>query len=281
MEKIVCNLYGSGRSISDVSKQLNLSKSKVYRILKKNNVNTKRNSSHYIEKLYDYSIDSSFFENIDTEAKAYTLGFLYADGNIHKKHYHIKLKLQERDKYVLDTINKHLKSDKPLYFHKKTKDTHQNQYSLVISNKKMYNDILEQGLYPNKTYSLSFKKTFSDKLMPHFIRGFFDGDGWISVYENTLKYESKKSDKETVYKNFVGEAGFTGSDQMCLFIRDYLYQKLKISSNISKDNRSDSRISNLKITNREGVRKFYNFIYQDSTIHLSRKKEKFETLNYI
>lgn len=276
-EKQICEYYILGESLSDISKKINVSKSTVYRILKKNNINTKRNSSDYIEKLYTYKIDDAFFEKIDTEEKAYILGFLYADGNLHKKYYHIKLKLQERDSYILRQMNEVMKSDKPLYFHKKTKSTHQNQLSFVISNKKMYYDIKKCGLYPNKTYDLNLKNDiFDEKLFKHFLRGFFDGDGWICVYENINKYKSKKTGKIKGNKRLVVEVGFTGSSEMCEYFKKYFKENLDISSNLKIDKRTDNRIKSLKITNKNGIKKFYNFIYGDCNIYLHRKKEKFE-----
>lgn len=275
MDNEICKLYHSGKSLADIAKELNISKSMAYRCLKKNNVDTKKNSSHYIEKLYDYSIDDSFFEKIDTEEKAYILGFLYADGNLHKKNYHIKLKLQERDKYILEAMNTAMKSNKPLYFHKKTKKEHQNQVSIVVSNKKMYNDIINLGLYPNKTYDLNFKKVFDDILFNHFLRGYFDGDGWACIYENNSYYKSKKTGLINNNKSKILEVGFTGSEKMCLYLQKYFKNNLKIVSNIRIDKRTDDRIKSLKITNKDGIKKFYNFIYENSNIHLNRKKDKF------
>lgn len=275
-ESKICKIYESGKSISDISENLNISKSKVYRILLKNNINTKRNSSNYKEKLYDYEVDDTFFEKINTEEKAYILGFLYADGNLHKNGYHVKLKLQERDKYILEKMNKTLKSNKPLYFHKKTKETHQHAYSIVLSNKKMYNDLMNLGLYPNKTYDLKFKNVFSDKLFKHFLRGYFDGDGWVCVYENPNKYKSKKTGILKNNKKTTAEVGFTGTLNMCEFLHDYFLKKLDIESKIKTDKRTDLRIKSIKIKKQAHVLKFYNFIYSDCNIFLNRKKEKFE-----
>lgn len=281
MESEICNLYKSGNSLSDIAKKLSISKSMAYRCLKKNNIDTKKNSSHYIKKLYDYEIDDSFFEKIDTEEKAYILGFLYADGNLHKKNYHIKLKLQERDKYILEAMNIALKSNKPLYFHKKIKKEHQNQFSIVISNKKMYNDVIKIGLYPDKTYDLRFKKVFDDKLYSHFLRGYFDGDGCICVYNNRPKYMSKKTGLEKEYNRQMGEVSFTGTKLMCIWLKDFLLKNLKIESHINDNKKHDSRITNLKITTQHGIFKFYEFLYKDAHIFLERKKEKFNKLKFI
>lgn len=280
METEICNLYKAGNSLSDISKELSINKSKVYRCLKKNEINTNKNSSHYIKKLYDYEIDDSFFEKIDTEEKAYILGFLYADGNLHKKYYHIKLKLQERDKYILEKINVAMRSNKPLYFHKKTKKEHQNQVSIVISNKKMYNDVINLGLYPNKTYDLNFKKVFDDKMFNHFLRGYFDGDGWISVYKTDREYFLKSGEKK-INNREVSEVGFTGTEFMCRFLNKFFLETLQIKSYLKADKRTDYRIKSLRIRSHKDVKKFYEFIYKNSTIFLTRKRDKFNELKLL
>jgi hypothetical protein len=38
-----------------------------------------------------YKINEDFFQEIDTEEKAYWLGFLYADGYIHVRSHQVKL----------------------------------------------------------------------------------------------------------------------------------------------------------------------------------------------
>jgi hypothetical protein len=52
-------------------------------------------------------VNEHFFDLVDAEEKAYWLGFLAADGNVHKNGMGISLTLQERDK---DHLNKFLKA---------------------------------------------------------------------------------------------------------------------------------------------------------------------------
>lgn len=258
----------SGYSLTDISNSLSLSKSKVYRILKANGIVTNKTSADYISKLQDYKIDDLFFENIDTSEKAYVLGFMYADGNLHKKYYHIKLKLQATDKSMLEKINSIMQSNKPLYHHKSKNIKHQDQYSIVISNKKMYQDIMKHGLYPNKTYDLKFTRSFNSSLLSHFIRGYFDGDGWITSYG---------SNNPSIKKNVL-EAGFTGTHGMCEFVKQVLCEN-NINSSLKIDKRTDNRIISLRIRGAKNISKFKKFVYKDSTLHLERKEEKFNHVN--
>jgi hypothetical protein len=62
---------------------------------------------------------------------------------------------------------------------------------------------------------------------------------------------------------------------MCDFLNDFFIKKLNIKSHLQKDKRCVNRINNVKITNKDGIKKFYDFIYSDAHIFLTRKKEKF------
>ena len=79
-------MYLSGKSLSDIAKIAQ--DTKGYMALKRKlnllGVDTSRNMKRYSYKLskafHKYTLDDTVFETIDTEEKAYWLGFLYADG---------------------------------------------------------------------------------------------------------------------------------------------------------------------------------------------------------
>ena len=90
-------------------------------------------------------------------------------------------------------------------------------------------------------------------MIPHFIRGYFDGDGSFSFNPN--KY---------VIKTQIVSA----SDQFQKFIIDELNEN-GIAINLY------SKIK-LQIQNKLDNEKFYNYIYKNCKIYLKRKKEKYE-----
>src|ERR1017187_5347646 len=94
--------------------------------------------------------------DINFKNKAYILGLLYADGNMHKNNNVISLELHGRDKEILEKINKELNHNKPLFVHKfvykhNGKKINKTYYRLDITNYKIYNDLLSFGLIPNKS----------------------------------------------------------------------------------------------------------------------------------
>jgi hypothetical protein len=129
-----------------------------------------------------YKINEYFFHNLE-ENSAYWLGFLYADGFVRMKDGksgELKLKLKDSDKEHLQTFLNHLGSNNPIIFgmDNKSKFCSVTVYSNVIVNK-----LFEIGCVNNKTQKIRLPNLNKD-LMPHFIRGYFDGDGCISKVKN-------------------------------------------------------------------------------------------------
>lgn len=85
-------LYLSGLSLAKIAKSHKIDRHKLSDLLKKDGINIQVNN-----KIYFYN--DQFFKRIDTEEKAYWLGFLYADGyiaNSGKRHI-VELCLCEQD----------------------------------------------------------------------------------------------------------------------------------------------------------------------------------------
>ena len=53
-----------------------------------------------------YNLDEEYFDNINSQNKAYILGFLYADGSNNPKKHTVSISLQEEDRYILEWMRK-------------------------------------------------------------------------------------------------------------------------------------------------------------------------------
>ena len=159
----------------------------------------------------NYSVDDNYFENIDTQKKAYWLGWLVTDGYVTSKInskrgvYNtscISLKLQEKDKNVLEDFKKDIntsvsirdvKRNKPIeYTNKITNKTvvinGGKQAELRFSSAKMVQDLAKYGIHQNKTYDVTFPKEIDSKYYPGFIAGVISGDGCIDIKKNRNTY---------------------------------------------------------------------------------------------
>ena len=214
-------------------------------------------------------INHDYFENIDSEHKAYWLGFIYADGSITKKAYEkgsytyrLRMELMFEDKYILEQMALDLKSDlKPKEYYNDT--SHFEGYNkpkhtayIMFSSKKMGEDLVKLGVVPNKTFILKSLPNIPDNLMKHFIRGYFDGDG--SVYltkDNTIK------------------TAFYGTHDFINSIQDFLIKELDLTKKKITDQK-EANVSFVGMAKQESE-KLYHYMYDEATIFLNRKYEKY------
>ena len=128
-----------------------------------------------------YKYDKNFFEQINTEEKAYWAGFIAADGNIRKDFHKVRIELARKDRDHLFKFRKAIDGNNPI------KDyTRFNNYStyIEVNCKKMCEDLNKIGITPNKSLTLNIDLTQIPKdLTHHFIRGYFDGDGSLNSYQ--------------------------------------------------------------------------------------------------
>ena len=218
-----------------------------------------------------YFLNEYFFEEIDTEEKAYWLGFLYADGNVYykqTKYGNVRLKLSSKDRAHLELFLKSLNSNSII------KDGTSNvKYKNIISNSdfsyislwntKLSNDLVNKGCVPNKTFKLVYPKFLTDNLINHFIRGYFDGDGTISITNN-----KKRIGKQKVACKFIGTYNFLSGVQSIL-------ENKGIKSVLFKYN--SIFILNISLRDNNLI-KFRDFLYKNCSIFLERKKVKFDTI---
>ena len=196
-----------------------------------------------------YTTNDTFFDTIDTEEKAYILGFLWADGN--NVNDRIRLLLKESDIEILNRINKIIQPSKPLRVY-----INKNNYksiSMCIENKHMSQILNSMGMIPNKTFTIKFpnKRLLPTGLRRHFIRGYFDGDGSFTN----------------------GMFNITGNKYMIKSI-GYL---LKLNCKLDKIRIYPYKNSwALYCGRRYQLRRIYAYLYEDSSISLKRKQKRFK-----
>lgn len=100
-----------------------------------------------------YSVDSFFFDNIDSESKAYILGFIISDGHVSKNN-SLMISLHQKDRDTLERINEEMSSTYPIHMKR-------NYVSLVISSKVLCNALRSFGLDNRKTFTLKMETVVS------------------------------------------------------------------------------------------------------------------------
>lgn len=195
-----------------------------------------------------YNCNYNFFENIDTQEKAYWLGFLFADGYHNGKEVVINLKASDGEH--LEKFKNNIESNHPItYGIDKTK---YQKASFRISSKKMCSDLDSHGCIRRKSLVLQYPKHIPPHLERHFVRGYFDGDGYVS-----------KSIKNKAVVFYSGSQNFV--DGLCLAISKY---------NISM-NKGIKNARFLKTGKKSEIEKLYHFLYDDASVFLERKMTRF------
>lgn len=205
-----------------------------------------------------YTINENIFENIDTEEKAYWLGFLLADGSIHyrPRQKTIKLSLQAGDKDHLVKFRKFLGSTHPI------KEYNYETFScceLSFSNDKMANDLAKYGIVPKKSLTVSLP-IIGKNLEKHILRGIWDGDGSVLFRATHSKYP----------KNLRPEVQLCGNKYITGSIQNILI------NNVNVNKTKIHPVSSIFLFRYTGIpaRKIINYLYKDSKIYLNRKMEK-------
>mgnify|MGYP000177523872 CR=1 FL=1 len=263
-EKII-KLYKAGMSFRDIAKEINIGHTTVEYTVHNYIDNTPTQYSIDIEKdnlirHRKYNLNEKFFEVIDTEEKAYWLGFLYADGCITSKC--VKIELQANDK---EHINKFLTAieayDKKLRYRKDV-----NSYQAYVNSVKMVNDLQRLGCTAKKTFTLRFPTVnqVPKKMQHHFMRGYFDGDGCVYLRNNI---------------NGVNRFTVVGNINFITEYKNILFDNIDKKNNVLFENTSSQKIKTLALGGNSQLNKIYKFLYKNATIYLNRKKEKFEMIN--
>lgn len=203
-------------------------------------------------------IDETVFDTIDTEEKAYWLGFLYADGNLNSKEYKLEINLCANDWQHLKKFQDFLKytEDKvrisPNYGYKGSDDI----CRFSVRNKHIWEALNSKGCTPRKSLTLTFpdKAIFSDKkLIFDFIRGYCDGDGTLGIYPVAGSINHLREN-----------LGFVGTESFLQSIVEFLGEYTKVCP--KKDNKAFKiSYSDLK------ARKVARMLYENATIYLDRK----------
>ena len=188
----VVNVYKSGVSRTEISIETGLDMRTINRILDNNNVYIRTQG----EMAKKYEVDYTFFEKIDTEAKAYWLGFIYADGYISKKERDsdvLGIALSSKDRKHLELFKQNIRASNPILdYEGTTPQGNPSKYSRInIHNQKLVDDIFEKGVFYNKSLIIKFptEKQVPDSLINHFLRGYFDGDGCITQTNNRYSFQ--------------------------------------------------------------------------------------------
>lgn len=241
LDSKIIDMFLYEKYLARIARALSIDPSVVKRVLSENNLLK-------ISSYRKYEMNQDFFDIIDSEEKAYMLGFLFADGAVSK--YNVALTLANKDEHILDSFSKLIFKDGSKQVNSFiSKQKPYNKYSKINFNSKyMVNQLINLGCTPKKSLTLKFPKEIDTEIIQrHFIRGYFDGDGLLN----------KK------YRMF----NITSTLEFCENVKIILEKYTGAVLSISKYN----NVYRLQVHGRNKALSILNWIYKDATIYLKRK----------
>lgn len=243
--------------------------SKEYNVSLNNLANRVSNNKwERAKKKTRYNCNENYFDNIDNEHKAYWLGFLFADGYILSKRERglnesqsFGFSISVQDIELFEKFKQDLNSNHPVNIYNVNTGfkTDKSYGRILITSQHMVDSLKILGMTENKTYTVKMPN-IPLELIPHFIRGYSDGDGSIIISHlksGEIKYEWT----------------ITSTKEMCQSILKYVEKpELKLSQRWP-----DRNLNNwtLNISGNKQVPLILSKIYNNATIFLERKYKKY------
>lgn len=242
--------------VDDVCRKFDVSLPTFYKILKSRGVETYTKQS-----LYNQGVKEDFFEIIDSEVKAYFLGLLLADGFVYRNlreledTFLIGLMLSEKDFYMVERFKSEINIRRKIVV-----DKRDGSGCISLTSNKMASDLAKFGVTENKTEHAYLPILEDKNLMRHMIRGIIDGDGFINSYISNRRNE-------------LFRIGVCGTYATVKGLNDYLVDELDVFDRVVT---KTENIYMVDWASRRDFESICNYLYDDATIYLKRKKDKFD-----
>lgn len=196
-----------------------------------------------------YAVDPTIFDVIDSEAKAYWLGFLLADGNTSKRSLNLALAVKDHDHLIrfrdfiapeypirIDLIaGKHLAS------------------KVTITDRYLVDRLQQLGIEARRPHPLNGLLSTPECLRHHWVRGFFDGDGSAANTQAQMSFCGSKRVLSAVW----------------VLITSGIGEKLG-----SMRKHTKGEIYYLNFGGRNSLSTVADYMYRDATVFLERKRAR-------
>ena len=203
-------------------------------------------------------VNDILFDVIDTEEKAYWLGFIYADGCLSEDS-RVGFNLQPTDINHLIKFSNFLECKRKPEIYIRP-DNFSKRAQFAFRSKYMYQSLIKLGLHQRKSLNLSFpsKEQIPDKFLYDFIRGYVDGDGSLGKLKKGTHYYPRLS--------LAGTYEFL----------DGLYNRTGWKRNTIR------KIGNIYVIEWQGkyAKEYAHLLYDNSNVYLDRKYQLIQQMPF-
>lgn len=255
-DELIYKYVEEKKSSYEIAKEYNTYNCTVLDILKENGVHGRSKT----ESNRKYELDTKWFDVINTQEKAYVFGFICADGTVSSSGRCVFIQLADYDEEILIKMAKASNNTIPIRDaksndrEKREKELGHWYRGLYWNSIEIVKSLEEKGVVHNKSLILKFPNCISEELMPHFVRGYYDGDGSLCRSGNGINIKITSS----CYFNIELEKIFNSFNWRT---------KLNYTEN--------GITTNLCINYQDDVKAFLEWIYKDASIYLERKRNRY------
>lgn len=196
-----------------------------------------------------------YFENVKTEEQAYWLGLFAADGAIRPPNI-IALELKVSDGNLVRLFANHLNTSVPV---NDRMDRDYPMTSIAFRSTKMTSDLKNYGIVPNKEQIITWPN-LPENLYRHYLRGEIDGDGSFP--------EPQHSPKRNQLSIQIASSLCYIEECQRFLIDTFGFGRTEIEHRGSKQG-----IYVLRYSGNRQLLSFVNWLYEDATIYLDRKRQ--------
>jgi hypothetical protein len=199
-------------------------------------------------------VDEHYFDLLDTEAKAYFLGFIFADGCNTGKGFNIQLRHGDID--VLQKLKQALRSEHKISTIVRTDG--RKHVSFGVQSAVLSQRLTDLGCVRRKSLVLEFPTELDSVLYRHFIRGFVDGNGYFADV-------SKRKAKYAVYR-----FGLVSTLSFCRATMAILESACSVYCGLERM-RNNDLIYMASVRGRLQVVRVLEYLYGNASVALDRK----------
>jgi len=251
---MIINAYEQGRSLRTIGKDICRSHSFVWKILKTFNPDILRPPRLHRR----YSYDFHYFRNYTPE-NSYWMGFIDADGHVDTKRGRVELKLHCRDVDRLIALRDSVSGNFPIYQFRTRPFA-----GILMFSRDMVSDLVQKNIGV-KSPDLKPPRGIPENYVRHFIRGYFEGDGSISLGHRP------NGGLNPIF-------GILGSQRLLKWMKEKLIVQAGVKSRMKISPREGCWA--LKLGSCNSLIKIRNYFYSDVDVSLcmKRKKEKLDRI---
>ncbi len=210
-----------------------------------------------------HHFNQEIFYNIDSAEKAYWIGFILADGYVHEKKGFLRIKLQKNERYHLERFINFIGGDLDMIkYDSHTLEGYDKLYEAYyaeVNSKKLVNSLIKLKIRQAKSTREQVVKV-PDNLVRDFIRGLWDGDGFI-------RGENKR----------IG-IGLINSLEVVSYVQNIFKEELGCKKLKIYDHYTTCKI---EYRSKKSINSILSYLYYDECLSLDRKyslAQRFATL---